>query len=334
MASSFTASAEALYRKNRTAQALYGKNKAIIVALLLIAFLFCLGGVTVPNFLSLPQVLLTIKLASFIALFGLCQMVVIAAGGDGLDLSVGYAATLTAVLTTRFMDGKNENLVIALGIAIALGVLIGLLNGIFAAYVKLPPLVVTLAMANILQGAINVYTAGKNITGRPSPVLRVIAAQSTSIFPNILFLLIVVAVLVMIIVYKTKWGLMLFGTGANERAAYLSGANIKRVRCVAFVVSGTLASLIGLLLVGNMGMAFKDMGSNYVMPSIAAAVVGGVSLSGGNGNYVGVILGAVFLQTLTNLLVALGWGDAGKWAGFGIVLFILLIVYVSNRRKR
>ncbi len=334
MANSSTITAQTFYKGNKTAQVLYRKNKALIVALLLIVFLFGLGGVTLPNFLSFPQVLLTIKLASFIALFGLCQMVVIAAGGDGLDLSVGYAATLTAVLTTRFMDGKNETLIIAVAIAIGLGLAIGLLNGLFAAYVKLPPLVVTLAMANILQGAINVYTAGRNITGRPSPILRVVAAQSTGIFPNIVFLLIVVAAIVMIILYKTKWGLMLFGTGANERAAFLSGTSIRRVRCVAFIVSGTLASLIGLLLVGNMGMAFKDMGSNYVMPSIAAAVVGGVSLSGGNGNYIGVILGAVFLQTLTNLLVALGWGDAGKWTGFGIVLFILLIVYVSNRRKR
>jgi ribose transport system permease protein len=334
MGNAFTITAQALSRRNITAQTLYRKNKAIIVALLLIVFLFGLGGVAVSNFLSFSQVLLTIKLASFIALFGLCQMIVIAAGGDGLDLSVGYAATLTAVLTTYVMDGKDENLMLAIGIAIALGLVIGLLNGLFTAYVKLPPLVVTLAMANILQGAINVYTAGTNITGRPSPILHVVAAQSTGIFPNILFLLIVAAALVMIVLHKTKWGLMLFGAGANERTAYLSGVSTRRVRCIAFVVSGVLASLIGLLLVGNMGMAFKDMGSNYVMPSIAAAVVGGVSLSGGNGNYIGVILGAIFLQTLTNLLVALGWGDAGKWTGFGIVLFILLIVYVSNRRKR
>ena len=95
-------------------------------------------------------------------------------------------------------------------------------------------------------------------------------------------------------------------------------------------ISGVLASLIGLLLIGNMGIAFKDMGSNYVMPSIAAAVVGGVSLSGGDGNYL-CYFGAIF-ATLTNLLIAMGWGDAGKWLGFGIVLFALLIVYVSNRR--
>ncbi|MGA2613748.1 MAG: ABC transporter permease [Spirochaetia bacterium] len=313
---------------------IYSRQKALIIALLLIVFLFVLGQVTVSNFLSLPQVLLTVKLSAFIALFGLCQMIVIAGGGSGLDLSVGYAATITAVLTASIMDGRNENLWMALLFAVGIGVAVGLLNGLLTAYFKLPPLVVTLAMSNILQGAINVYTAGKNITGRPSPVLQILAAKSTGIFPNILLILVLVTPIAMVVLYKTKWGMMLFGAGANETAAHLSGVNVRRVRCVSFVVSGLLASLIGLLLVGNMGIAFKDMGSNYVMPSIAAAVVGGVSLSGGNGNYFGVILGAIFLQTLTNLLVALGWGDAGKWLGFGIVLFVLLIVYVSNRRKR
>ncbi len=318
----------------RVVTQIYSRQKALIIALLLIVFLFVLGQVTVSNFLSLPQVLLTVKLSAFIALFGLCQMIVIAGGGSGLDLSVGYAATITAVLTASIMDGKNANLWMALLVAVGIGIAVGLLNGLLTAYFKLPPLVVTLAMSNILQGAINVYTAGKNITGRPSPVLQILAAKSTGIFPNILLILLLVTPIAMIVLYKTKWGMMLFGAGANETAAHLSGVNVRRVRCLSFVVSGLLASLIGLLLVGNMGIAFKDMGSNYVMPSIAAAVVGGVSLTGGNGNYFGVILGAIFLQTLTNLLVALGWGDAGKWLGFGIVLFVLLIVYVSNRRRR
>ena len=316
------------------AYSFYDRFKKIFVALGLIVFLFLLGQLTVSNFLSLGQILLTIKLASFIALFGLCQMIVIAGGGSGLDLSVGYAATMTAVITAVIMDGKNENLWIAVLVALGIGLVVGVANGALAAYVKLPPLVVTLAMSSILQGVINVYTAGHSITGRPSPVLQIIAAKSIGIFPNILFVLLIVAPVVMILLSRTKWGLMLFGAGTNETAAYLSGVNVRRVRFASFLISGVLASLIGLLLLGNMGIAFKDMGSNYVMPSIAAAVVGGVSLTGGDGNYLGVILGAIFLQTLTNLLVAMGWGDAGKWLGFGVVLFILLIVYVSNRRSR
>ena len=87
------------------------------------------------------------------------------------------------------MDGQNANLWLAILVAIGLGIAVGLVNGVLTAYVKLPPLVVTLAMANILQGIINAYTAGKNITGRPSPVLQIIAAKSTGLFPNILFIL-------------------------------------------------------------------------------------------------------------------------------------------------
>lgn len=321
-------------RKNIATYKIYDRYKKLIIAFLLIIFLFVLGEIIVSNFLSLGQILLTIKLASFIALFGLCQMIVISSGGSSLDLSVGYTATMTAVFTASIMDGKNENLWMAVLIAIGFGVVVGFVNGVLVSYFKLPALVVTLAMANILQGIINVYTAGRDITGKPSPILRIIAAKSTGIFPNILFILIIVATIVMIILYKTKGGLMLFGVGSNEKTAYLSGVNVKLVRCIAFIIGGVIASLIGLLLIGNMGIAFKDMGSNYVLPSIAAVVIGGVSLSGGDGNYIGVILGAIFLQALSNLLVALGWGDAGRWLVYGTLLFILLIIYIGNRRNR
>ncbi|MGM0432208.1 MAG: ABC transporter permease [Spirochaetota bacterium] len=312
----------------------YKRFSKIVIALLLVLVLNIVGEIVVDNFFSLPQVLLTIRLSSFIALLGLCQMLVMIVGGSGLDLSVGYTATLTAVLTASIMDGQNANLLPAILVALLVGIIVGSLNGIFTAYVKLPPLVVTMAMANIVQGYINVYTAGANITGRPSPVLQTLAAKYTGYFPNILFVLFIVLVLVMIMQSKTKIGSILLGTGSNEKTAYLSGINVKRVRFSVFLASGIIASLVGLLLLGNMGIAFKDMGSNYVMPSIAAAVVGGVALSGGKGSYVGVMVGALFLQTLTNLLVALGWGDAGKWTGFGVVLFVLLILYVGNRRKR
>lgn len=323
-----------LNRPKSITQIIFEKYKKVVVAFILIILLFVLGEIILSNFLRVDQVLLTLKLASFTAFFALCQMIVISAGGGGLDLSVGYMATMTAVFTASIMDGQNGNLWLAVIVALAFGVAVGLSNGLLTAYLKLPPLVVTMAMANILQGIINVYTAGRNITGKPSPVLTIIAAKSTGSFPNVVFILIVLTILVMIVLNKTKLGMILFGVGSNERTAYLSGFNVKLVRCIAFTISGVLASLIGLLLIGNMGIAFKDMGSNYVMPSIAAAVVGGVSLSGGDGNYFGVILGAIFLQTLTNLLIAMGWGDAGKWLGFGIVLFALLIVYVSNRRTR
>jgi ribose transport system permease protein len=311
----------------------YQHYKKMIIAVILIVMIYVVGEIAIGSFFSATQVLSAFKFATFIALFGLCQMLVMASGGD-IDLSVGYIATLVAVLTARIMDGQNETLWIAILVAIGVGCLVGLGNGLLTAYVRLPSLVVTMAMANIVQGIVNVYAAGSSISGAPSPVLQELAAKMTNSFPNILWVLIVTAVVVMLIMYKTKIGLKLLGVGANPVNAYLSGINVKRVRTIAFMASGVIAGLIGLLLIGNSGQAFKDMASGYVMPSIAAVVVGGVSLNGGEGNYIGVILGAVVLQTLTNLFVALGWGDAGKWLGYGVILLFMLIAYVREKFSR
>ena len=321
-----------LPRKNGLSE-FYQRFKKMFIAVFLIIIIFVVGEIAIGSFLSLSQVLLTFKFATFIALFGLCQMLVIASGGD-IDLSVGYIATLVAVLTAQVMNGQNETLWIAILIAIGIGCVIGFANGLLTAYVKLPSLVVTMAMANIVQGIVNVYAAGSSITGAPAPVLQQLSAKLTGIFPNIVWVLIATAIVVMIIMFKTKIGMKLLGVGANPVAAYLSGVNVKRVRTIAFMASGVIAGLVGLLLIGNAGQAFKDMASSYVMPSIAAVVIGGMSLSGGEGNYIGVILGAVVLQTLTNLFVAFGWGDAGKWLGYGIILLFMLIAYVREKMFR
>lgn len=319
--------------KKNPVSGFYQNYRKMIIAALLIVAIYIVGQIAVGSFLSLAQVLLTFKFATFIALFGLCQMLVICSGGD-IDLSVGYIATLVAVLTAAVMNGQNDTLWIAILIAIGIGCLVGLGNGLLTAYVKLPSLVVTMAMANIVQGIVNVYAAGSSITGAPSPVLQKLSAKMTGTFPNIVWVLIVTTVIVMIIMFRTKIGMKLLGVGANPVAAYLSGINVKRVRTIAFIVSGAIAGLVGLLLIGNAGQAFKDMASMYVMPSIAAVVIGGMSLSGGEGNYIGVILGAVVLQTLTNLFIAFGWGDAGKWLGYGIILLFMLIAYVREKTFR
>jgi ribose transport system permease protein len=313
---------------------IYSKNKKALIAILLTIVILSIGEAMLGNFFTVTQIMAILKLASFTALFSLAQMIVMATGGTRFDLSIGYAATLTAVLTAYVMDGQNANLWKAVLIAVGLGIAIGSVNGVFTSYIKLPPLVVTLATANILQGIVNAYSAGTNITGEPSPILRRIAAFSTGVVPNVFIILVIVAVIAMIILYKTKLGLMIFGVGMNETAAYLSGVNVKLVQCLVYVVGGVIACLTGLLIFGSMGIAFKDMASAYIFPSIIAVVIGGVSLTGGDGNYIAVIIGAVFLQALSNLLVALNLGDWLRWVSFGVLLYLLLLLYVSERRKR
>lgn len=319
----------------------YESNKKNVIALGMIVLVFVAGelimgsimGAKPGSFLSSTQILLTIRLAAFIALFGLCQMVVISVGG-GLDLSVGYIATLSAVLSSRIIGGQNSNLLLGVLLALVIGAAFGFANGVLISYAALPPLVVTMAMANIVQGIVNAYVASFNIKGQAAPALVWAVAKFTGPLPNILFILAVVCIVAHILLKYTQVGVRILGVGSNETTAYLSGINVRRVRCMAFVVSGMCAAVIGVLLVGNAGQAYKDMGSIYVMPSVVAVVIGGISIVGGQANYFSVVLGAVVLQSLTNLFVALGWGDAGKWLGYGIILLLMLIAYVRNKRSR
>lgn len=309
------------------------KYKKTLIALAFIVLLYMIGEITVGGFVSVHSIMQMIKFATYIALFALCQLLVICAGGD-IDLSVGYVATLVAVLSAHILEGSNVQLWKAILIAVAVGGCIGLINGLLVSYVKLPSLVVTMGMANVAQGIVNVYSAKYGVGGSPSPILRTITTGSVGVVPNIIWLLLICTAIAMIIFYKTKIGVLLKSIGFNALASYRCGLKVKVIRTIAFVASGIIAGCIGLLLLGNLGQAFKDMASQYVMPSIAAVVVGGVSLNGGEGNYINVVLGAMVLQTLTNLFVSYGLGDAGKWLGIGAILLLMLIFYVREKMSR
>lgn len=311
------------------------KNRKLLSILLLIAALALLGEIFIGGILTLKQGLSTLQYAVYTAMFALCQMIVIAGGGNAIDLSVGYIATLSAIFGVAIMDGQGGvHLLLAILSAIGVGGFFGALNGALVSFFELSPLVVTMSMSSIVQGVINVYAAGSSISGKPAQILRTCTVESLFGIPNIILFMLVLLALVSIVLKKTSLGPVLRGVGQNPRAAHLSGVNVKLRRFRSFVVSGVFAGLIGLMLVGNMNMAFKDMASSYVMPSYAAVVVGGVSLSGGETSYLRVYLGAVFLQLLSSLFIQLGGGDAVKWFGYGAILYVLLLIYASDRRKK
>ena len=311
-------------------------NRKLIVVLALLAILSVIGEIVLGGgFISWPQILSTMRFASYTALFALCQMVVVSGGGSSLDLSVGYIATISAIFGVAIMQGQGGwSFVLAVLAAVGVGAAFGAVNGVLIAYFDLSPLVVTMSMSSIIQGIINVYAAGSSISGKPSQILRTLTVKATLGIPNIVLMMVALILLVTLLLRHFRKGQVLLGLGENARAAYLSGANVKRYRLTTFVVSGLVAGLIGLILAGNMDMAFKDMGSSYVMPSYAAVVVGCVSLVGGEASYLRVALGAVFLQTLSNLFIQLGGGDAVKWLGYGLILYVLLLVYAGDQRKK
>ena len=161
----------------------YQQNSKTMNAFLMCVLVFILGEIVIGavmgthgTFLSVSQVFLTIRLAAFVALFGLCQQLVICVGGGGLDLSVGYIATLTGICAGHIMNGQNGGILLSILAALAIGGFFGLCNGLLTAYLKLPSLVVTMAMANIVQGIVNAYVSKVAIEGNAAPALQWLAA--------------------------------------------------------------------------------------------------------------------------------------------------------------
>ncbi len=300
------------------------------------AALLLVGQALLPGFLGAGQLANQLKIAAFLGLFGLCQTVVVAAGGQGLDLSVGAVATLGGVLGAAVMQGADA--VTPLGGAAAClgGLLVGAVNGIGVAVLGIRPLVATLAVASVVNGGLIVGVSLFKPSDAASPALVWLAGRTTGGVPNVVLLWAVVAAAAVWLLSRSGWGRQLCGTGANATVALLSGTRVRAVRVAAYTLSGLLAAFSGFLLTGYVGQAFLGLGNAYVLTSIVVAAIGGVALTGGRAPYAGVAAAAVMLTVLVSLLTAVNIGEAGRQITFGATLlaFLTLDRIVAGRPRR
>jgi len=299
------------------------------------AFLLVLAGVVmiggqfaVPGFASLGQVANQLKIATFLGLFGIAQSLVMIAGEQGLDLSVGAVATLGGVLGAAVFGPSWASgvggLAAALGVAAFSGAAVGAVNGVGIALLRIPPLVMTLAMASLVDGGLIVWSSVMHVNTAASPALAVLADRTLGGVPTVALVWLVASVLTWRFLEHSAWGRRLMATGANPTAAAIAGARVRAIRLIVYVASGIIAALTGVLLVGYVGQAFLGLGTTYVLPSVVIAVIGGVSLAGGRGDYIAVAIAAVLLTVLTSLLTALQIGEAGRQCIFGATLLVFL----------
>ena len=255
------------------------KNNRVAMAYIVAVLLVVLGGMINPKFLHLNHLLNILSLSSFLGIVVLAQTIVVLSGGEGIDLSVGSIISLSTVIASQVIDGRDARLLPAVLIVLCVGFTIGLVNGAGVSFLRIPPLVMTLAMASVVQGIALVYTQGQP-KGRASEILVAAGSGRTGPFPNVLFIWIVVIAAAVIVLQKTRTGKILYGTGENELTAELSGIRTKNIRFLVYGFSGMISAFAGICLLGYTGTSYLDLGSAYIMPTVAAAVIGGVALSG------------------------------------------------------
>ena len=312
-----------------------------IAALILAVILFLLSGLLPNGFgsdLGVAQAQATniVRLAVFLGVIAAGQTLVIISGSEGIDLSAGSVVTLTAILTYIIVNGVDAMVVPAVLVALAVGALVGFVNGVGITFLKISPFVMTLGMSGVVTGAIIVITHG-SVSGKVAPLMtRLIARPLSPSFqiPNAIIIWIVFGFLLWLLLERTTFGKNLFAIGVNRVTARLSGVNVTWMNLATYALAGALAGFGGFLLVGNTGVVHLQLGQPFLFPSIAAVAVGGTLLSGGKGSYWGTMAGAIVLTLITSLLTTMQMPDSIRRMVLGATLLVLISIYGRQRALR
>ncbi|MEO8881943.1 MAG: ABC transporter permease [Devosia sp.] len=308
-------------------------DPAVATAFGCIILLLLVGSLYSSNFLSPEYLLQQLKVASFLGVIATGMMVVILLGQ--IDLSVPWLVTVGAMMACAAASWGATGQVLAIPFGILCGVALGLVNGIGVAYLRIPSMIVTLAVNAVAQGLMVVYTGGFSPQDSASPAMRFIATGTTIAgIPNALIVWAIVGALVIFLLGRTIFGRAVYAIGNRERAAYLSGAATQRVVLLAFALSGGLSAFGGELLAGYASKAAQSMGDAYLLPSIAAVVLGGTSILGGRGKYIGTIAGVILITLLQSILSVMQIAEFGKQIIYGAVIIAMLLLYGRERLSR
>jgi ribose transport system permease protein len=308
-------------------------NKPLISSFIIVIVLTILGEILVPGFAAPGHLLLMVKAAAFIGIICLAQATVIFSGGGGIDLSVGHIATLGVFFGAIFMNGKNEYIIPAVLAVGVIGLILGLVSGYFVAYIKIHPLIVTVAMGLIAYGIVIIYGQGRRIVGSPAPIVEFLANGRVFGFPVIIIVWGLFVVVADFILLRTRTGQALLSVGANDVAANLSGVKVNFFRLLVYGASGVISAVFGILLLGYIHQPFWDVGVTYIFPSVIAAVIGGVAITGGSGRYLGSVGGALVVTVLNSLLISVKMDASYRQAIFGLVLIGILLAYAREDRQ-
>lgn len=294
--------------------------------------LLLVGSMYSQNFLSADYLLLQLQIASFLGVIATGAMLVILLGG--IDLSVPWLVTVGGVMSAAaagWWGATGEAIAIPFGIAC--GALLGAVNGFGVAYLRVPSMIFTLGINAVAQGLIVVQTGGFAPQDRSTPAMHLIATGRSLLgIPNALLVWAVVGGATLFLLHRTTLGRSIYAVGNRERAAYLSGVDTRRVVLLCFVIAGACSAAAGVLLTGYSTKAYQAMGDAYLLPAIAAVVLGGTNILGGRGSYLGTVVGVILITLLQSILSVMQIPEMGRQIIYGIVIITMLLVYGRGRR--
>ncbi|MEP0320994.1 ABC transporter permease [Bauldia litoralis] len=297
-----------------------------IIAILVVGTAYTLIVDGTMTLLSPTYLILQLKVASFLGIVAAGMMIVVLMGH--IDLSVPWTIAASAMLATAW--GGPFAIPLGLGVGLA----IGLFNGIGVAYLRVPSMIFTLGVNVMLRGFMVMLTGGFSPSSVPTPAMLALAKGDIFGIPNPVIVWVLVSLGIAFMLTRTPFGRYIYSIGNSEAAVYLSGINSRLVLVGSFALCSTLCALSGILIAGYSSKAFQAMGDPYLLPSIAAVVIGGTSILGGSGKYSGVVAGTILIVLLQSVLSVMQMPEAGRQIIYGVVIAAMLLAYGRGSRLR
>jgi ribose transport system permease protein len=300
-----------------------------IAALFIVVILIAGTAYTMAHFGSAPllspnYLLQQLQIGAFLGIVSAGMMIVILI--SQIDLSVPWTLTAAAMMATAV--GGPWAIPVGLGV----GLLVGVFNGIGVAYLRVPSMIFTLGVNAVMRGLMVADTGGFAPDTRATDLMRALAAEHTLGIPNALFVWVAISIVVVVMLQRTPLGRYIYAIGNKEAAAYLAGVNTRWVTVVCFAICGVASALAGVLLAGYSTKAYQGMGDAYLLPSIAAVVIGGTNILGGRGRYLGTLVGVILIVLLNSVLSIMEMPEAGRQIIYGGVIISMLLVYGRGDR--
>ncbi len=327
-------------KQNSVVKALGTQRAVAILALLVLTIFFCIASPSFRQYTTFVSILDASYYIGFMAI-GICFAIIT----GGIDLSIGTVLVCSSLISGTLYVRNGVPMGLCLLIGIAIGVLFGLANGLMVSRMGLPPFVATLGSMMVSKAVGSIFTSAQSITwpqaGQPGGWFRsifkinIMLSDGTQILiPTGFVLLIVCAVIMSIVLNKTKTGRYILALGSNKEATRLSGVNVAKYQMLAYVFSGMFAGIAGLAYAAIYSTLLPGNGSGFEMDAIASVVIGGTSMSGGVGTIAGTIIGVYIMAVLKTGLPFIGLMNYWQQFFTGIVLIFAVFVDVFNKRKK
>ncbi len=297
-----------------------------ILVILLVGTVYTLATQGTATLLSPTYLVLQLKVAAFLGLVASGMMLVVLLGH--IDLSVPWTMAASAMLATAVGGAA------AIPVGLAVGLLIGIVNGIGVAYLRVPSMIFTLGVNVVLRGLMVMLTGGFSPSSQPTDLMLLLAKGEVLGIPGPVIIWALLGVSVAFLLNRTRLGRYIYATGNREAAVYLSGIDTRLVLVATFALCSLFASISGMLLAGYSSKAFQAMGDPYLLPAIAAVVIGGTSILGGSGRYLGTVVGTLLIVLLQSVLSVMQMPEAGRQIIYGVVIIAMLLAYGRGARLR